>query len=167
MDMPMSSGSHSKIEIITGVQRRRRWTPEQKLAWVKRTTEPGMSVSLVAREPASAPANSSSGVKRIWKVRWWQSGRMNRWCPLQNCRLPRSASNSWKRHWDARRWRTRSSKKPWTLPRQKSGLRARQHYPGTSSKSRVLGPWCSAQPRVGTAQSTRGLAGSAQVAATA
>ena len=32
MDMPMSSGSHSKIEIITGVQRRRRWTPEQKLA---------------------------------------------------------------------------------------------------------------------------------------
>ena len=50
MDMPMSSGSHSKIEIITGVQRRRRWTPEQKLAWVQRTTEPGMSVSLVARE---------------------------------------------------------------------------------------------------------------------
>ncbi len=50
MDMPMSSGSHSKIEIITGMQRRRRWTPEQKLAWVKRTTEPGMSVSLVARE---------------------------------------------------------------------------------------------------------------------
>ena len=50
MDMPMSSGSGSKIEIITGVQRRRRWTPELKLAWVKRTTEPGMSVSLVARE---------------------------------------------------------------------------------------------------------------------
>ena len=46
MDTPMSSGSGSKIEIITGVQRRRRWTPEQKLAWVKRTTEPGMSVSL-------------------------------------------------------------------------------------------------------------------------
>ena len=50
MDMPMSTGSGSKIEIITGVQRRRRWTSEQKLAWVKRTTEPGMSVSLVARE---------------------------------------------------------------------------------------------------------------------
>jgi len=50
MNMPMSSGSHSKIEIITGVQRLRRWTPEQKLAWVQRTTEPGMSVSLVARE---------------------------------------------------------------------------------------------------------------------
>lgn len=48
MDMPMSSGRHSKIEIITGVQQRRRWTPEQKLAWVRRITEPGMSVSRVA-----------------------------------------------------------------------------------------------------------------------
>ncbi len=58
MDMPMSSGSHSKIEIITGVQRRRRWTPEQKLAWVRRTSEPGMSVSLVARE--AGPRKSKS-----------------------------------------------------------------------------------------------------------
>ena len=62
MDMPMSSGSHSKIEIITGVQRRRRWTPEQKLAWVRRTTEPGMSVSLVARE-----AGISSGQLFQWR----------------------------------------------------------------------------------------------------
>jgi len=62
MDMPMSSGSHSKIEIITGGQRRRRWTPEQKLAWVRRTTEPGMSVSLVARE-----AGISSGQLFQWR----------------------------------------------------------------------------------------------------
>ncbi len=46
----MSWGSHSKIETITGVQPRRRWTPERKLAWVMRTTERGMSVSVVARE---------------------------------------------------------------------------------------------------------------------
>jgi hypothetical protein len=44
MDMPMSLESHSKIENITGVQRRRRWTPEQKLAWVRRTTEPGINI---------------------------------------------------------------------------------------------------------------------------
>ena len=62
MDMPMSSGSHSKIEIITGVQRRRRWTPEQKLGWVRRTTEPGMSVSLVARE-----AGISTGQLFQWR----------------------------------------------------------------------------------------------------
>jgi transposase len=50
MDMPMPSGRQSEVEVITGVQRRRRWTPEQKLEWVKKTMEPGMSVSLVARE---------------------------------------------------------------------------------------------------------------------
>jgi transposase len=50
MDMPMSSGRSQEVEVITGVQRRRRWTPEQKLEWVRRTMEPGMSVSLVARE---------------------------------------------------------------------------------------------------------------------
>jgi transposase len=41
----MSSGSNSgRIEVITGVQRRRRWTPEQKLELVRRTFEPGMTV---------------------------------------------------------------------------------------------------------------------------
>lgn len=50
MDMPMPSGRSREVEVITGVQRRRRWTPEQKLEWVRRTMEPGMSVSLVARE---------------------------------------------------------------------------------------------------------------------
>jgi transposase len=50
MDMSMSSGSHLKTEIITGVQQRRRRTPEQKLAKVRRNTEPGMSASLVTSE---------------------------------------------------------------------------------------------------------------------
>lgn len=50
MDMPMPSGRNQEVEVITGVQRRRRWTPEQKLKWVRRTMEPGMSVSLIARE---------------------------------------------------------------------------------------------------------------------
>lgn len=46
----MSSGNNtSRIEVITGVQRRRRWTPEQKLELVKKTFEPGMTVSMVAR----------------------------------------------------------------------------------------------------------------------
>jgi hypothetical protein len=37
------------VEVVTSVQRRRRWTPEQKLEIVKQTNEPGSSVSLVAR----------------------------------------------------------------------------------------------------------------------
>jgi transposase len=50
MDLPMPLGRKSEVEVITGVQRRRRWTPEQKLEWVRKTMEPGMSVSLVARQ---------------------------------------------------------------------------------------------------------------------
>ena len=38
-----------RVEVVTSVQRRRRWTPEQKLEIVKQTNEPGSSVSLVAR----------------------------------------------------------------------------------------------------------------------
>ena len=48
MNTDMSSGrDRERVEVITGVQRRRRWTPEEKLALVKQTFEPGMTVSLV------------------------------------------------------------------------------------------------------------------------
>jgi transposase len=50
MDMTMSSATPSRVEVVTSVQRRRRWTPEQKLEIVKQTHEPGSSVSMVARQ---------------------------------------------------------------------------------------------------------------------
>ena len=46
--MPMSD-TFSRVEIITGVARRRRFTTEQKLAVVAETMQPGMSISYVAR----------------------------------------------------------------------------------------------------------------------
>ena len=50
MDMTMSSATPSRVEVVTSVQRRRRWTPEQKLEIVKQTNEQGSSVSMVARQ---------------------------------------------------------------------------------------------------------------------
>ena len=50
MDMTMSSATPRRVEVVTSVQRRRRWTPEQKLEIVKQTNEPGSSVSMVARQ---------------------------------------------------------------------------------------------------------------------
>jgi len=38
------------VEVITSDQRRRRWSAAEKQALVRRTYEPGMSVSLVARQ---------------------------------------------------------------------------------------------------------------------
>jgi len=44
-----TTGRGEKIEVITRDQRRRRWSLVEKAALVRRTYEPGMSVSLVAR----------------------------------------------------------------------------------------------------------------------
>ena len=48
MDMTMSSAAPSRVEVVTSVQRRRRWTPEQKLEIVKQTTQYSISASISA-----------------------------------------------------------------------------------------------------------------------
>jgi transposase len=40
---------YNEGEVLTGVQRRRRWTPEEKVQIVEERYQPGMSVSLVGR----------------------------------------------------------------------------------------------------------------------
>jgi transposase len=44
-----------KIEVITSVQRRRRWSGSEKMRMVEETYEPGATVSLVARRHGVAP----------------------------------------------------------------------------------------------------------------
>ncbi|MBV8774067.1 MAG: transposase, partial [Deltaproteobacteria bacterium] len=44
------TGKIEQVEVITSVQRRRRWSAEEKAAIVQATYAPGMSVSLVARQ---------------------------------------------------------------------------------------------------------------------
>ena len=45
----MSNDAYQRIEVITGSQRRRRWTTEQKLRIIEESYEPGTTVSEVAR----------------------------------------------------------------------------------------------------------------------
>ena len=52
------SDTFSKVEVITGVARRRRFPTELKLAVVAETMQPGMSISYVA--PAAM------GSRRAW-----------------------------------------------------------------------------------------------------
>jgi transposase len=40
-------GAYERVEVITSVQRRRRWTPEEKIRIVEETYLPGNTVSLV------------------------------------------------------------------------------------------------------------------------
>ena len=50
------SDTFSKVEVITGVARRRRFPMEQKLAIVAETMQPGMSISYVARQHGLSPS---------------------------------------------------------------------------------------------------------------
>jgi len=51
--MPISKRSSV---VVTSVQRRRRWTLEERIGWVRRALKPGMMVSLAAREAGVAPS---------------------------------------------------------------------------------------------------------------
>ena len=54
--MPVTmTGKIEQVEVITSVQRRRRWSAEEKAAIVQQTYAPGMSVSLIARQHGIAP----------------------------------------------------------------------------------------------------------------
>lgn len=52
--MSMTNTKNSDVEVL-GPGRRRRWTVSEKLAMVRETYEPGMSVSLVARRHGVNP----------------------------------------------------------------------------------------------------------------
>jgi transposase len=52
----MTVSKQETIEVITSVQRRRRWTPDEKRSIVQETYEPGKSVSSVARQHGIIPS---------------------------------------------------------------------------------------------------------------
>jgi hypothetical protein len=54
-------GTIDRVKVITSVQRRRRWSAEEKAAIVQETYAPGMSVSLVARRHVLPPISCSAG----------------------------------------------------------------------------------------------------------
>jgi transposase len=49
------TSTSDRVEIITSVQRRRRWTAAEKMRLVEETFAPGMTVSLVARQNGVNP----------------------------------------------------------------------------------------------------------------
>ena len=68
------SDTFSKVEVITGVARRRRFSTDLKLAVVAETMQPGMSVSYVARRHGLSPSlvfrwrqlMSEGGKEAVW-----------------------------------------------------------------------------------------------------
>ena len=56
MSNTSNSNNFETVEVITSVQRRRRWSLDEKLAMVDESELPGMSVSYVARKHGVSPS---------------------------------------------------------------------------------------------------------------
>lgn len=63
-------GPFSRVEVITSVQRRRRWSTTEKVRLVEEAMRPGMSVSFVARQAGVSPSQLFA-----WKRRMLEGGR--------------------------------------------------------------------------------------------
>jgi transposase len=64
-----SDGPFSRVEVITSVQRRRRWSTAEKVRLVEEAMQPGMSVSFVARQAGVSPSQLFA-----WKRRMLEGG---------------------------------------------------------------------------------------------
>ncbi|MFP1721490.1 transposase [Lonsdalea quercina] len=96
-----------RIEVTTGEQKRRRYTPQEKARFVALAMQPGYTVSLVA---AICITPSLFKVETA-DERWWR---------VCNCRRRRGGqclrgqssgetkSNSFNKCWDAKRWKPKS-----------------------------------------------------------
>ena len=64
-----TDGPFSQVEVITSVQRRRRWSTAEKVRLVEEAMQPGMSVSFVARQAGVSPSQLFA-----WKRRMLEGG---------------------------------------------------------------------------------------------
>lgn len=59
----------NRVEVITSIQRRRRWSTAEKIRLVEEAMQPGMSVSFIARRAGIAPSQLFA-----WKRRMLEGG---------------------------------------------------------------------------------------------
>jgi hypothetical protein len=118
------SDTFSKMELVTGVARRRRFSTELKLALVAETMQPGMSVSYVARRDGLSPA---------WRFRWRLMSEIGKEALRADDNVvagPRSAAwksvcVSWNGCLATRPWKSRSSRRLANQRRQKNRFSCR------------------------------------------
>ena len=149
MDMTMSSARPERVEVLTSVQRRRRWTPEQKLEIVKQTNEPGSSVSLVAREHGLTAAQLFQWRKAYSEGSLVAVGANETVVPASEMQEAMKRIKQLEGALGRKTLENEILKEAVDFAKAKSGLRARQYCPGTSSEGCVLCPWRIAQPCVG------------------
>jgi transposase len=115
-----------RVEIITAVQRRRRWTASEKLRMVEETFEPGMTVSLVARRHGVAPNQLFTWRRLVAQGALTAAGSgeevVPAFVPASDYRALQSQVRELQDCSARRRWKPRSSRRCSNTPRgQKNG----------------------------------------------
>ena len=124
----------SNLEVINSVQRRRRWAVEEKISWVRRSMEPGMTISIAAREAGVAPSQLFT-----WK-RLYLEGGLSAVGANESVVAASELQEAQRRIKQLEQALGRKTlendihREALTLPNQESGLRARQCCPRTASE---------------------------------
>jgi transposase len=133
------------IEMVTITdQRRRWWSVSEKAALVRQTYEPGMSVSLVARQHGVAASQLFNWRKLDREGALTAVGAGESVVPASDLAAARRRFPSSSACWARRRWRTRFSRRQSSLLGSESGLRAHPCCPRTASEGGLSGPGCGA-----------------------
>ena len=148
MDMTMSSIRPNRVEVVTSVQRRRRWTPEQKLEIVKQTNEPGSSVYLVARQHGLTAAQLFQWRKAYFEGSLVAVGANETVVPASELQEVMRRIKQLEGALGRKTLENEVLKEAVDFAKAKSGLRARLYCPGTSNKGGVHGTGCFAQQRI-------------------
>jgi transposase-like protein len=116
-----------QVDIITSVQRRRRWTASEKVRIVEETFEPGMTVSLVARRHGVAPNQLFTWRRLVAQGALTAAGSGEEVAPASDYRALQSRCASCNDCSARRRWKLRSSRRRSNTPRgQKNGCGCRR-----------------------------------------
>lgn len=67
MTVYLTNPKQQVMEVLTGPERRRRWSAEEKMAMVRESFEPGKSVSMVARQHGVNP-NQLFGWRKLYQT---------------------------------------------------------------------------------------------------
>lgn len=129
------TNSNDKSRELLGQERRRRWSPEQKLAMVRESLEPGQSVSVVVRRNGI-----NANQLFLWR-KLYQDGSLSAVSAGEAVVPASELSDALKqirelqRMLGKKRWKQKSSKRPWRLPGRENGLRTHPCCRGTTSEA--------------------------------
>src|SRR5215831_10331920 len=111
------TNSTNRVEIITSVQRRRRWTAPERVRMVEETFEPGMTVSLVARRHSVAPNQLFTWRRLVAQGSLTAAGSGEEVVPASDYRALQNQVRELHRLLGKRRWKPRSSRRRSNMPR--------------------------------------------------